>query len=112
MSAPPKQIRALQEEGALEIVWNDGRKYLLPFRFLRGYCPCASCVNEITGERILELNTIPDDIHLVNMSFTGNYALKISWSDGHNTGLFTWENLSKLCRHDEIQGERADAPAS
>jgi DUF971 family protein len=112
MSAPPKQIRALQEEGAVEIVWNDGRKYLLPIRFLRGHCPCASCVNEITGERTLDLNTIPDDIHLIKMSFTGNYALKISWSDGHNTGLFTWNYISKLCRHDEIRGERSDASAS
>ena len=102
MSAPPKKIRALQEEGALELAWNGGRKYLLPFRFLRGHCPCASCVDEITGKRILELSTIPDDIHLIKMSFSGNYALKISWSDGHNTGLFTWDHLSKLCRHDEI----------
>ena len=102
MSALPKKIRALQEEGALELAWNDGRKYLLPFRFLRGHCPCASCVDEITGKRILELSTIPDDIHLIKMSFSGNYALKISWSDGHNTGLFTWDHLSKLCRHDEI----------
>jgi DUF971 family protein len=112
MTAPPKNIRSLQEEGALEITWNDDRKYLLPFRFLRGQCPCASCVSEITGERTLDLSTIPNDIYLVKMSFSGNYALNISWSDGHNTGLFTWDNLSKLCRHDEIQGEKSDASAS
>ncbi len=112
MTAPPKQIRALQEEGALEIAWYDDRRYLLPFRLIRGRCPCASCVDEITGERTLDLSTISDDIHPINMSFSGNYALKISWSDGHNTGLFTWDYLSKFCRHDEIQGEVADASAS
>ena len=112
MTAPPKQIHSLKEEGALEIEWNDGRKYLLPFRFLRGQCPCASCVNEITGERTLDFSTISNDIHPMNMSFSGNYALKISWSDGHNTGLFTWDYLSKLCRHDEIRGEIGDASAS
>lgn len=112
MTSPPIQIHALKEERALEIAWNDDRKYLLPFRFLRGQCPCASCVDEITGKRTLDLSTIPNDIYQINMSFSGNYALKISWSDDHNTGLFTWEYLSKLCRHYEIQGERSDASAS
>ena len=101
MSVPPKHIRALQDEGALEIQWSDGRKYLLPFRFLREHCPCAGCVDEITGKRILDVNTIPDDLHPTDLTFSGNYALKINWSDNHNTGLFTWQYLSKLAHHDE-----------
>lgn len=99
MASPPKHIRSLTDEQALEIEWNDGRKFLLPFRFLREQCPCAMCVNEFTGQRILDVTTIPDDIHPTNIRFSGNYAIKIAWSDNHDTGLFTWEHLTNLTQN-------------
>lgn len=99
MNAPPRHIRALKEDRALEIEWPDGRKFLIPYRFLREQCPCAQCVDEFTGKRILDVSTIPDDIYPENITFTGNYALKIHWSDKHNTGLFTWDHLARLVHH-------------
>lgn len=96
MTAAPKAIRALQDQGRLEIEWPDGRTQRLPYRLLRGECPCAACVDEFTGRRILDVNTIPDTIRPTHLSFTGNYALKIEWSDGHTTGLYTWDHLSRL----------------
>jgi DUF971 family protein len=103
MVSSPLQIRAIRAEKLFEIVWdaNTCRRY--PFRFLRGECPCAGCVNEFTGERILDLATVSEDVHPVGLEFSGNYALKIQWSDGHSTGLYSWEHLSRLANAPEVE---------
>lgn len=99
MATPPRNIRALKERGILELTWDDDSTFQIPFRDVRTACPCASCIEEWTGRRLLDPETIPADIQPVNFKFIGNYALKISWSDGHDTGLYTWDQLSDLCRH-------------
>ena len=96
MSNPPQNIRSLSDEGCLELTWSPGRVTTLGFRFLRENCPCAACVDEFTGERILDVSKVPDDIHPTAIGISGNYALKIGWSDGHHTGLFTWDYLDEL----------------
>lgn len=93
----PQAIRAMTEAGEFEIVW-DGVTYQLPFKLLRGECPCAACVNEFTGEKIIDPDDIPDDILPTGMEYSGNYAVKIRWSDSHDTGLFTFERLEMICR--------------
>lgn len=93
----PQNIRALQDQHALELRWTDGTTCRLPYKFLRSQCPCASCVDEITGARILDPETIPEDIHPEQLALSGNYALKILWSDRHFTGLYTWDYLHELC---------------
>lgn len=95
---PPSRIRALKEAGRLELEWPGSRPVEVPFLIVRARCPCAECVNEFTGERILDPSTIPLSIAPVSMSFTGNYALKIVWSDTHATGLYTWDLLAELAR--------------
>ena len=99
MSLTPQALRALKDIGAFEITWSDGTSYRLPFKFVRSECPCAECVHEITGERIIRPEWIPDDIVPTELSYAGNYALKIIWSDRHATGIFTWERLHGLCSH-------------
>lgn len=96
MSDPPVNIRAHQDAAEFEFVWSSDRTDRIGYKALRGECPCAACVDEITGERILDINSIPADIHPASMEFAGNYALKIRWSDGHDTGLFTWDNLNRI----------------
>ena len=100
MTSPPISIKARQQEGVLELQWSHGT-YRLPFRFVRGRCPCASCVSETTGIRVVDVEDVPIAIAPTNMQFTGNYAIKIAWNDGHDTGLFTWENLELLCKEIE-----------
>lgn len=98
MTNPPKNIRAQQESGEFEIVWSDDSTFRLPYKFVRGECPCAGCVNEFTGEKMIDVDAIPADIHPQDLSFVGNYAIRITWSDKHNTGLYTWDQLDRLCR--------------
>ena len=97
----PSDIRAETSSSRLCIKWSDGAAHEYPFVFLRGECQCARCVDEITGRRILDLSTIPEDIHVASMDLRGNYAVCIVWSDGHDTGLYTWEFLRKLAERVE-----------
>jgi DUF971 family protein len=91
----PRDVRALRSERVLRVVWSD-RNVDLPFLALRGECQCAQCVNEWTGERIIDPAAIPPDISVEQMELAGNYALRIHWSDGHHSGLYTWDRLRAL----------------
>lgn len=104
MSRIPQNLRVLSNDGVLEVVWSPTETDRLPFRAIRIDCPCAACVNEFTGERILNPDTVPLDIRPSGVDFAGNYGLKIVWSDGHNSGIFTWERLDRMAR-----GLRKDA---
>jgi DUF971 family protein len=94
----PRDLQAVRSEGLLRVVWHD-RTDALNFRYLRGECGCAQCVNEWTGERMLDPETIPPDISIERMELVGNYAMRIYWSDKHYTGLYTWERLRELGSH-------------
>jgi DUF971 family protein len=94
---PPQAIERLPSERSLLVKWHDGHERRLPYLRLRAQCMCACCVDEITGERILDVEGIDPDIAIDGMELVGNYALKIRWSDGHDTGLYTWEHLQRLC---------------
>jgi DUF971 family protein len=96
MTAPPTAVRAFKQDRVLELVWSEGLVGRVPFKALRESCPCASCVDEHTGQRILDPASVSPDIQPAGMGFVGNYALKVDWSDGHGTGLFTWEHLKKI----------------
>jgi DUF971 family protein len=91
----PRDLKAVRSEGVLRVIWSD-RQDDFPFVFLRGECQCAQCVNEWTGERMLDPATVPADISIERMELVGNYAVRIYWSDGHHSGLFTWERLREL----------------
>jgi len=95
MSEIPTDIRALRESGVLAVTWPD-RQAELPFPWLRAQCECARCVNEWTGERMLAPASIPAEITVESMDLVGGYAVRIHWSDGHNSGLYTWERLREL----------------
>jgi DUF971 family protein len=96
MIDPPSNIRALQGDQILEVTWPDGEVHRFPYRFLRVQCPCASCRDEWTGERIVRDETIRPDLKLEGMEPIGTYAVQPAWSDGHGSGLFTWEYLREL----------------
>lgn len=95
MIEAPSNIKAHQGDQILEIVWPDGAVDRLPYRFLRAECPCASCQDEWTGARIIQVEHVREDIKLDGLGAVGNYAIQPSWSDGHSTGILTWELLRK-----------------
>lgn len=91
---PPEAID-LNARGEFEITWPGGRVAILPAFTLRDLCPCAGCIEEGTGKKILDPSTIPLDIRAERIDPVGNYAIQIHWSDGHGTGLYTWELLRR-----------------
>ncbi|MCY4596392.1 MAG: DUF971 domain-containing protein [Bryobacterales bacterium] len=78
------------------IRWNTGEDGIYPARFLRGQCPCATCVDELTGKRIVTPNLLPILVYPTKIEPVGRYAIQVFWSDGHSTGIYTWERLYAL----------------
>ena len=98
----PEKI-LLQDD--LYILWRDGRESHFNFYELRCACPCASCGNELTGERVLKPESVPKSVHASGSEYVGNYALRIHWSDGHNTGLYNFKHLRALDDARASEGE-------
>lgn len=81
----------------LGITWEDGHESLYDTTRLREACACARCQDEWTGEKKIIPGTLPKTIVPVTIDSVGQYGLKILWSDGHATGIYTYEFLRKLC---------------
>ena len=79
----------------LGIEWGDGARHSLVVREMRLLCPCAGCVSEVTGKRILDPAQVPDDVYPASIAPGGNYGIRIQWSDGHDTGIYTYEVLRR-----------------
>jgi DUF971 family protein len=80
------------------LVWNNDEQYSLPFFEMRFFCPCASCVDEHTGQRTIQRSQVKPDIRAVKVESVGRYALQIIWSDGHSTGIYHYDRLYELCQ--------------
>lgn len=80
----------------LGITWTDGRRDTLDVVLLRRKCPCAMCIDEWTREERLKPSDIPDTVRPVRIDSVGAYALKIEFSDGHSTGIYTFPMLRSL----------------
>ena len=92
----PREI--MQEgESRLRIAWMDGRECLYEAPDLRRACPCAQCVNEWTGQRVLRPEAISDELKIADISIVGRYALSFRWSDSHETGIYSFRYLRELC---------------
>lgn len=95
--APPPEAIDVLADGSIQLLWPGGRRVTIPAKALRDRCPCAGCIEEGTGRKLLDPATIPDDIRPESFSPVGNYAVQIAWSDGHSTGLYTWQTLLDAC---------------
>ena len=103
----PKKIRKESGEG-LRITWDGGHESVYPLPFLRDACPCASCAGETVLFRTYtppppDLAT-PGRYELVDVRLVGAYAAQLYWADGHNTGIYTWERLIRMCPCPEHAG--------
>jgi len=95
-SVEPREIRQEGDAG-LSITWGDGEDCTYNASELRRACPCAQCVNEWTGQRVLKPEDISNDLSISDISIVGRYALSFRWSDGHETGIYSFRYLRQLC---------------
>lgn len=103
----PTAINVYKQEGYLEISWNDGAVCKYPLSHLREACPCVECRG---GHANMGREHDPDDLlrltpkrsyALTTIAMVGNYALQPVWDDGHDTGIYTWDYLRRLCPAEE-----------
>jgi DUF971 family protein len=99
----PAGITLNKNENYLEIRWSDGATCKYPLGHLREACPCVQCRG---GHERMGREYDPDDIlkltpkrsyTISDVQLIGNYALQPTWDDGHQTGIYTWEYLRRIC---------------
>jgi DUF971 family protein len=100
---PAVEPREIMQEGeaGLRITWADGRECLYDAPELRRACPCAQCVNEWTGQRVLKPEAISNKLTIEDISIVGRYALSFRWSDGHETGIYSFRYLRERCEEEQ-----------
>lgn len=96
MRDAPTDIKLKRAEGILEITFSDEAPCRYDVRRLRCECGCAGCVDERTGVRTLDIAAVPDNISITHLELVGNYAVKLSFSDGHDTGIYSWDRLYRM----------------
>jgi len=95
----PKKINVIKNK-ILKIQWEDESITELELKYLRDECPCATC----KGETVLLKTYRPPKPSIItlemyeikNIEVVGDYAIQITWKDGHNTGIYSWEYLQEL----------------
>ena len=102
--------RAIRRRGdILELEWDDRAAHVtrLAMRAVRLACPCAACVDEMTGRALLDPATVPADVRADAVELVGAYGVRICWSDGHATGIYTFRVLRDMCTCDACRAARS-----
>ena len=110
MSLPVPHAINRRNDGLL-IEWDEaGHEALYPARELRLACPCAACVDEMSGRPLLDPARVPQDVSPLSLALVGAYGLRVQWSDGHGTGIYTFQRLWASCPCDACRAARAGRP--
>jgi ATP-binding protein involved in chromosome partitioning len=80
----------------LSVLWEDGHQTSFDVRDLRLACPCALCVEEMSGQPLLDPSKVRPDVAPVTLTSVGSYGITIKWNDGHSTGIYSFESLRAL----------------
>src|SRR5689334_12241565 len=99
----PTDIKSSGE--TISIHWSDQHKSRYHARDLRLACRCAACVDEWTHQSLIKPDRVPPAIKAKKIDVMGNYALHVDWSDGHNTGIYTYDYLREVCGCDECMAQ-------
>jgi ATP-binding protein involved in chromosome partitioning len=91
----------------ITITWEDEHRSAYPSRQLRLACRCAACIEEMTGQPLLDPKTVPENVRARAIRVVGQYAISVDWSDGHNTGIYNFRMLRENCPCDECANLRA-----
>ena len=95
----PTEITLHKKSRVLELGFEDGTRYQLPAEFLRVYSPSAEVRGHGPGQETLQ--TGKRNVEITDLEAVGNYAVKPSFSDGHDTGLYSWDLLYDLGANQE-----------
>ena len=89
---------SIEQDGParLAIRWGDGAESRIAVRALRLACACANCVDEWTGVQQLDPDSVPVDVRPVRIEPVGRYAMQITWTDGHDSGIYPFERVRAL----------------
>ncbi len=90
----PTQIELHQKSRVLEIAFDDGKHFHLPYEFLRVYSPSAEVRGHGPGQETLQLGK--QEVAITNVEAVGTYAMQFLFSDGHNTGIYSWDYIYSL----------------
>jgi DUF971 family protein len=94
MARVPTEIRLHQKSRVLEIVFSDGRSFRLPYELLRVYSPSAEVRGHGPGQEVLQ--TGKREVEMRALEPVGSYAVQPVFSDGHSTGIYSWDYLYEL----------------
>ena len=90
----PLTISLHKQSRVLEIVYNDGENFKLPCEYLRVFSPSADVKGHGPGQEVLQFGK--EDVNIKEVEPVGNYAVRLIFDDGHETGLYTWNYLYEL----------------
>ena len=90
----PTEIKLHQKSRILEIAFDDGKRFSLPCEYLRVFSPSAEVRGHGPGQEVLQVGK--RNVEIKEIEPVGNYAVKLAFSDGHDTGLYSWEYLYEL----------------
>jgi ATP-binding protein involved in chromosome partitioning len=91
--------------------WPDGHETVYPARELRLRCRCAQCVEEMSGAPLLQPSTVPENVRAQRIEMMGQYAIQIFWTDGHETGIYSFQSLRGNCPCADCTAKREPPPA-
>ena len=97
MSSIPSTIKFHNKSQTLELAWDGDSTYQLPAEFLRVYSPSAEVRGHGIGNEVLQ--TGKKNVRILKLEPVGNYSLKVTYDDGHDSGLYNWEYLKDLCEN-------------
>ncbi len=100
----PTDIKLRTQSRLLEVTFDDGATFALPFEYLRVFSPSAEVKGHGPGEGILQLDK--QRVGIAGVEPVGNYAIRLLFDDGHNTGLYSWTLLYALGRDHETNWQR------
>lgn len=97
----PTEIKLHQASRVMELTFSDGRQFRLPYEFLRVYSPSAEVRGHGPGQETLQVGK--REVTIAEVEPIGHYAIRPKFSDGHDTGIYSWEYLYDLCaRHETL----------
>jgi DUF971 family protein len=115
--AEPEHI-AISKSKGIQIDWKDGHHSKYSLEYLRDECPCATCTGangtepQRTGYSAPQPAANPfqmftPTLKMLDVEAVGHYAFRIDWSDGHNTGIYSYDHLRKICPCEECKSKKA-----